>query len=130
VINNSSSNSGGGSYGSPITPTTNPVIPATNGASPPASAFGQQTQVITANLGKGNRGTNVTILQQFLISQNKGPAAAALAKAGATSYFGVLTRAALAEFQGSVGISPALGNLGSITRAYLNVNYNNINQTK
>jgi hypothetical protein len=46
-----------------------------------------------------------------------------LAKAGATSYFGVLTRVALAEFQGSVGISPALGNFGSTTRAYLAANY-------
>jgi peptidoglycan hydrolase-like protein with peptidoglycan-binding domain len=72
------------------------------------------------NLGKGSRNNDVITLQQFLISQNKGPAAAALANVGATAYFGAITRAALAEFQASVGISPALGNFGAITRAYIN----------
>jgi len=71
VTNNSSSNSGGGSYGSPVSPTTNLTTPTTNGSLPPTSAFGQQVQTIAINLGKGNRGNNVTILQQFLISQNK-----------------------------------------------------------
>jgi peptidoglycan hydrolase-like protein with peptidoglycan-binding domain len=61
----------------------------------------------------------VMTLQQFLISQNKGPAARALANAGATGHFGSLTRAALAEFQASVGIGPAIGNFGAVTRAYL-----------
>ncbi len=34
-----------------------------------------------------------------------------------------LNEDALAEFQASVGISPALGNFGPITRAYLKSNY-------
>jgi peptidoglycan hydrolase-like protein with peptidoglycan-binding domain len=61
----------------------------------------------------------VNTLQQFLIFQGKGPAAQALASNGATMYFGVLTRAALAEFQKSVGITPAIGYFGPITRAFI-----------
>jgi len=79
-------------------------------------------QTITENLQQGNSGSDVTILQQFLISQNGGAADQALASAGATGYFGNLTRAALAEFQASAGINPALGNFGPITRAHLSAN--------
>ncbi len=93
---------------------------AQQGSSAPSSAFGQQVRAIAINLGKGSRDNSVTTLQHFLISQNKGPSAEALANVGATTYFGELTRKALAEFQASVGISPALGNFGSITRAYIN----------
>jgi hypothetical protein len=117
------SNNGGESHGSPVPPTATLIIPTANSTLPTASAFGQQVRTIAISLGKGSRDNNVTILQQFLISQNKGPAAAVLAKVGATGYFGALTRAALAEFQGSVGISPAWGNFGPITRSYLNANY-------
>jgi hypothetical protein len=74
---------------------------------------------LATNLGQGSRGADVTVLQQFLMSQNKGPAAQALAAIGATGYFGPYTRAALAEFQAAVGISPALGNFGPITRTYI-----------
>lgn len=88
-----------------------------------ASTFGQQVKAIAVSLGQGGRGNDVSVLQQFLISQDKGPAAQALAKNGATTYFGSMTRAALAEFQAKVGISPALGNFGSITRAYISSNY-------
>jgi peptidoglycan hydrolase-like protein with peptidoglycan-binding domain len=80
-------------------------------------------QSIAANLAQGSRGTAVTTLQQFLIDQNKGPAAQALANVGATAYFGALTRTALAEFQTSAGVSPALGNFGAITRAYISAHY-------
>ncbi|MDO8604300.1 MAG: ice-binding family protein [bacterium] len=84
--------------------------------------FGEQTikaRVITANLWKGNRSSDVAVLQKYLISQNKGPAALALAANGSTTYFGELTRSALAEFQASVGISPSSGNFGAKTRAYI-----------
>ncbi len=84
-----------------------------------AGQVGQQIRGISTNLMQGSNNSSVTVLQQFLIAQNKGPAASALASAGATAYFGALTRAALAEFQAKVGISPALGNFGAVTRAYV-----------
>jgi hypothetical protein len=76
-------------------------------------------QSINSSLSVGSRVADVTILQQFLIEQSKGPASRALAQNGTTQYFGSLTRAALAEFQGVVGISPAIGNFGPITRYFL-----------
>ena len=84
---------------------------------------GQQVKAITANFRVGSVNSGVRTLQEFLIAQNKGPAAQALARNGSTTRFGALTRAALAEFQASVGISPAVGNFGSITRAYIQANY-------
>jgi hypothetical protein len=84
---------------------------------------GQQIKTIAVGLAQGSRNNDVATLQQFLISQNKGPAAQALANAGVTAYFGGLTRSALAEFQAKVGISPALGNFGAITRAYVSAHY-------
>lgn len=83
-----------------------------------------QIKKFVKNLGRGNVGDDVKTLQEFLIDQNYGKAAQALNKVGATGFFGTLTRAALAEFQVKVGIKPALGNFGPITRAYLNENYN------
>ena len=88
-------------------------------ASAPASSFSQQVRAIATSLTLGSSNSNVTALQQFLISQNRGSAAEALSAVGATGYFGALTRTALAEFQAKVGISPALGNFGPVTRAYL-----------
>ena len=75
------------------------------------------------NLGFGSRGADVKELQLFLIEKNVGPAAAALAKIGATGYFGILTRKALAEYQKSVNIKPASGYFGAITRSYVNKLY-------
>ena len=74
---------------------------------------------IANNLTIGSKGTEVSALQAFLISQAKGPSASALSASGATGYFGSLTKAALAEYQKSVGITPASGYFGAITRAYL-----------
>ena len=84
-----------------------------------SSSFGQQVRMIATNLRNGIRSNDVMILQNFLISQGKGSASQNLMRVGATSYFGRLTRLALAEFQASVGIYPASGNFGPITRAYL-----------
>jgi hypothetical protein len=88
-----------------------------------SSNLGQQVSAIVNSLGTGSISNDVTTLQQFLIAQNKGAAAQNLARVGATGYFGALTNAALAEFQASVGISPALGNFGAITRAFLSTHY-------
>ena len=86
---------------------------------PVASSWGQQVRLITLSLMQGYDSSDVATLQSYLIWQNKGSAAQALAHVGATGYFGMLTRAALAEFQAHVGINPALGNFGPITRTYL-----------
>ncbi|MDO8481684.1 MAG: ice-binding family protein [bacterium] len=96
---------------------------AQQNSSASASAFGQSVRTIANNLGKGSSDNDVKILQQFLISQNKGPSAEKLSQVGATAYFGTLTRAALAEFQAKVGITPALGNFGAITRGYISAHY-------
>ena len=73
----------------------------------------------TRNLSLGSEGDEVVALQNFLIGQNKGPAAQALKSHGITDFFGSLTKAALAEFQASVGISPASGLFGPLTKAHL-----------
>ncbi len=86
---------------------------------PTASDIGQQVRTIVSSLHRGDSGGSVVTLQLFLISQNKGNKAIALKNAGAIGKFGPITVAALAEWQKSVGVAPALGNFGSITRAYL-----------
>ena len=88
--------------------------------SPTSVASSQQVRTIGIDLKMGSNGGSVNILQQFLISQGKGPAAQALARNGATVHFGALTRAALAEFQASVGITPSSGYFGAKTRAFIN----------
>jgi len=77
------------------------------------------TVTSTKDLDVGASGADVIALQKYLIEKNKGQKAKALATAGATGYFGSLTKAALAEFQASVGISPAIGYYGSKTREYI-----------
>lgn len=84
----------------------------------PSTVSSQQVKTITVSLVQRDRGESVTLLQQFLMAQ-QGPAAEVLAAVGATGYFGDLTRAALAEYQRNAGISPAIGNFGPITRAYI-----------
>ena len=73
----------------------------------------------TRNLAIGDTGKDVNVLQTFLMQENKGPAARALAKYGATNIFGLLTKAALIEFQVAVGIHPASGYFGPITRNWI-----------
>jgi len=88
------------------------------GESQPAAAPAQFT--FTRNLSLGMTGSDVKELQLFLILEDSGPAARKLAAHGTTLYFGSLTRSALIEFQQLVGIKPASGYFGPITRAYVN----------
>ncbi len=53
------------------------------------------------NLTFGARSEEVVAMQNFLILQNKGPAAQTLARAGATGYFGAITQNALNEYRGT-----------------------------
>ncbi|GMU74363.1 MAG: hypothetical protein AMXMBFR44_5600 [Candidatus Campbellbacteria bacterium] len=78
-----------------------------------------RTDIYLRNLTVGDDGGDVLALQNFLIAQNKGPAAQALAAHGATGYFGPLTRAALAEYQAALKIDPAVGYFGPITRGVI-----------
>lgn len=76
------------------------------------------------DLTLGSKGADVTALQDFLVAQNKGSVAQKLATmfAGgvAKGYFGPATKAAVAEYQAAVGISPAAGYFGPKTRSYVN----------
>lgn len=70
----------------------------------------------TKDLTLGSTGSEVTALQTFLVSKSflTMPAGVSM------GYFGSLTKSALAAYQASVGISPASGYFGPITRAKLN----------
>jgi hypothetical protein len=68
----------------------------------------------TKDLTLGSTGADVTALQNLLIS------AGDLKITTATTYFGALTKAALAKYQAANGISPASGYFGPKTRAFVN----------
>ncbi len=75
----------------------------------------------TRNLTLGSTGADVKALQQFLNAKGFQVAATGAGSPGnETSYFGGLTKAALAKFQAANGISPAVGYFGPITRAKVN----------
>ena len=66
------------------------------------------------NLTIGMSGNDVSVLQQFLITDGY------LKISTPTNYFGALTRAALGSWQASAGISPAVGYFGPISRGAMN----------
>ncbi|MEK9154586.1 MAG: peptidoglycan-binding domain-containing protein [Patescibacteria group bacterium] len=75
----------------------------------------------TKSLTIGATGDDVKALQQFLNSKGFTVATSGAGSVGNEStYFGSKTAAALAKYQASVGISPAVGYFGSITRNYVN----------
>ncbi len=67
------------------------------------------------NLTIGSSGADVTCLQSALIG------AGFSISAGATGYFGTQTRTAVASWQSSKNIAPAVGYFGSISRAAFNL---------
>lgn len=71
------------------------------------------------DLTLGSQGADVVALQAFLIAEDKGSKADALAGAGATGYFGAMTQAALIEYQAASGINPTSGYFGPLTRAHI-----------
>ena len=81
-----------------------------------APVFPASAAVPERDLYLGARGAEVTELQQFLIDNAGGSAAANLRAAGATGYFGTLTKAAVIEYQKAKNIKPAAGYFGAKTR--------------
>lgn len=75
----------------------------------------------TRNLTVGSTGNDVQALQQFLNSHGAQVSATGAGSPGnETTYFGQKTKTALAAYQASVGISPAIGYFGPITRTRVN----------
>lgn len=83
------------------------------------SASGGSVSLPPGDLMLGSSGTAVVHVQRFLIAKAIGSAAARLAGAGATGYFGPITEAALVEYQMAVGLTPANGYYGPSTRAFV-----------
>lgn len=76
------------------------------------------------NLAVNATGDDVQALQVWLNAHGYAVASSGPGSLGnETKTFGGLTKSALAKFQAKVGISPALGNFGPLTRAYLSANY-------
>lgn len=81
----------------------------------PARASAMMSGSYSANLTVGSRGEDVSALQQTLINGGY-----LTAVSTPTGYFGAATKAAVSKWQAAVGISPASGFVGPISRAYLN----------
>src|SRR3989344_5540090 len=80
------------------------------------STGGGASMMFTQNLTVGSTGSEVSALQQWLVSKGYLVMPAGVAM----GYFGNLTKSALAKYQASAGITPAVGYLGPITRAKVN----------
>jgi len=76
------------------------------GVNPPAG-------MLARDLTMGATGADVQALQALLIARGHA------IPAGATSYFGAQTQAALVQYQNANGIKPAAGYFGALTRAHM-----------
>ena len=93
----------------------------------PASAnaylHANQNAAFKRDLKLGSSGADVMALQVYLNGHGFLIVAVGAGSPGSeTTKFGVLTKKALMKFQKSVGISPASGNFGPTTRAYVAAN--------
>ena len=86
---------------------------------PAAPAAGATAKcAFTRSLTVGARGDDVMCLQQYLNSAGYQIAASGPGSPGnETTYFGSLTKAAVAKWQAAMGVSPAVGYFGPISRA-------------
>lgn len=76
------------------------------------------------NLALNATGDDVKALQIWLNAHGHAVASSGPGSLGnETKIFGGLTKSALAKFQAKVGITPALGNFGPLTRAHIQANY-------
>ena len=112
---------GGGGGGTPTPPPATPSPTPTPTPSPTPTPGGTTVVLITKNLKYGSRGSEVIILQKFLIAKNL------LAVGSATGYFGRLTETAVKKYQcATLSIcsgSPSTTGYGAVgpkTRAAIN----------
>lgn len=75
-----------------------------------------KARLFESAIAPGSENDGVHLLQEFLVRENVGLAARALAEAGATGYFGARTRNALTEYQVAKGIVPAEGYFDPLTK--------------
>ncbi len=79
----------------------------------PAISLAQTSCTFTRSLTVGSRGADVQCLQEVL------KAGGFLNIASTTTYFGAMTKAAVARWQASAGVTPAAGFFGPLSRARL-----------
>ncbi len=93
------------------------VIPADKAAAARAAVGGQSQPVscgfYSRDLTLGSTGSDVVQLQTYLQGKGHLVMPVGISK----GYFGALTKTALARYQASVGISPAVGYFGPLTRS-------------
>ncbi len=95
----------------PIQPVTQ-TTPTPRPVAPTAPKFAGYTRDLTI----GSSGSDVTALQQFLVSRGF----LSMPAGSSYGYFGALTRDAVARLQSYAGITPVDGYFGSATRARVN----------
>lgn len=98
------------------------IATLTGKATPNANAYlnANANASFKRNLAVGATGTDVKSLQVYLNAHGFPVAASGAGSPGnETTKFGKATKVALAKWQASVGISPASGNFGAKTRAYI-----------
>ena len=113
------STSGSASDGAPVFTTTDTEEPPEQ--TPPQDPPAQQSYNFTIDLSVGSTGEDVRQLQIFLNTNGYIIAESGAGSPGQeTTYFGELTRQALAQYQQTYGITPAAGYFGPVTRAHVN----------
>jgi len=128
------SSGGGGGYTTPVMLPTTPSTGTTTGSSVTSqlqtqlnsllgqiASLGGSPITFKHTLGVGSTGADVKALQVYLNTHGYAVAASGAGSSGhETMRFGPGTKAALIKFQKAVGISPASGLFGALTRAYVN----------
>lgn len=82
----------------------------------------EKKDIPTRDLQLGMEGDDVKSLQLFLIAEESGVAANELSRVGASGFYGRYTVEALQEYQSKVGIFPASGYFGPLTRTFISTN--------
>jgi hypothetical protein len=96
------------------------VTAALTGQSTSGSSTASPTSISDRDLSGGSTGEDVRALQEFLNTHgfslvSEGPGS----PSNETTFFGSLTKAALAKFQAANGITPSVGYFGPKTRSFI-----------